>query len=291
MLKLTVLQKYYNCSIIVTDINNITQEFNAHKLLLANLSNYFENLFDFENKYSYHISIPFDINIFTKIYNSIYKIKTTHIEKDFNYYENKLYALYYLCYDQKYIIKLLNKIILYIETCYKSKDDQYNLSSFIQNLNSFNLIPDNIKNDLINRISLDTFIENYYDPNNKKLVLTNHLYKDNFDIEKIMIDDIIFCIYHTIRCDVDQIGFWIEYEKIPNYTGDKKITTAKGKLIIYNGFEKLVRKIKKLSKGDRSILTFEKDKGRYGEIEEYVSCDYNFINQDVCAYKIILQFD
>ena len=156
MLKSSVLTKYYDCSIIVNDINNNQKEFKAHKLLLSNFSEYFENLFDFENKNTYTIHIPLDLNIFTSIYNKIYQIKNDQIQKDLNYYENKLYALYFLCYNQKEINKLLNNIILEVDSNYPNLD----ITQFKKNLNDFNLIPNDTKNNLINRISIDTFVEN-----------------------------------------------------------------------------------------------------------------------------------
>ena len=114
--------------------------------------------------------------------------------------------------------------------------------------------------------------------------------RKNFDIEKIDIEDISFSVYHTDRYDIDQIGFWIEYKRNPDFQGEKTITTATGKLVIYNGINIIKHTLKKLSREDRNTLTFEKDKGRYGVVEEYVSKEYNNIDQRICAYKIIIQF-
>jgi len=284
MISSNILNKYYDSKLKVISVNG-EKTFDSHKIILANYSKYFENLFDFDNKQEYEINIPFQIEIFEEIYNNIYEKSCADIIKDINYYENKLYALYFLCYNQKDIDKILNNIILEIDS-----NIEIDVQVLIKNLNDFSLIPNDTKSILLNRITLDKFIENYYDKDSKKLVLTDHLTRKNFNVKYIDVENIRFSVYSTNRYDIDQIGFWIDYTLNSEYTGEKSIKGANGSLIIYNGINIIKHKLKKLSRDDRYTLTFEGANDRYGYVEEYVTREHNFIDSRICAYKIILDF-
>jgi hypothetical protein len=297
MLKKSLSNKYHDCKIIVSDPNQNQKVFPCHKIILANVSSYFEALFDFQNSSSYELQIPFEMNLFIEIFQRIYGIKSDlKIEKDLNYFENMIYALYFLSYDQKTIDRTIDKMIRLIDSKYTSKEKHLDTSSLVKNLNESNLIPLALKNDLVERISLDSFIQNSYDPEKKRLVLTSHLRNEAFEVEELVVENLKFSLYTTDRYDLDQIGFWIDYKKDPEYKGDNPIHEARGKLIIYKGVHKNQTTLTDLFFRPREEdfrLTFDEKRGnRYGQVKEYVSdknsCSY--IDPRICVYKIILDF-
>jgi hypothetical protein len=244
-------------------------------------------LFDNEVKQNYNITIPFEISIFDIIYNNIYNIKT-EIEKNLHYYENMLYALYYLQSSKEDIKEHLNNLIRYIEFNYDD-NKPIDTTNFFANLNKFNLMDEELKEDFINRLSYDSFIENYYDKENKKLVFTQHCGLNCFDkFEKTFeIDGIVFSIYNTVTYSPDQIGFWLNYEKNKDYTGERTFQTATGIVQIYSGINYYEHKLKDFKRfKDRQTIKFDLDAHRYGYISEYDPVDTR-----ITFYKIIVQFE
>jgi hypothetical protein len=293
-LKPSVLKKYYDAKLIITDINNETKSYDIHKLMLSNYCDFFEMLFDNENKQEYMITIPFEIAIFDIIFNQIYNINNEKIEEDLNYYENMLYALYYLQFDKESIRKHLNKIIQYIEFNYDDKKI-IDTTIFFSNLNKFNLMDEELKKEFIERLTYDKFIENYYDPEKKKLVLTAHCGLDCFEkFEKsIEIEGIIFSVYNTVVYDVEQMGFWLNYEKNKEYTGERTIQKGKGKVEIYSGIDYYKYKLGHYtSSKNRYDLIFDNDKNRnrHGHIIELRQMS-NPIDSIITFYKITVEFE
>jgi hypothetical protein len=277
------LKKYYDTKLSINDIHNIQKEYPIHKIILAASCEFFEKLFDHEQKSSYSISLPFDIEIFDILYHKIYLDKI-EIQKDIHYYENVLHLMYYLQYRD--IKNFMNKLVKYIESNYE--ENKIDTSSLIENLKKYQSIDKN-QISIVERISYDTFIENYYDEKNNRLVLTNHLCLECFGDQTIEINGIKFSTYQTQPCDVNQIGFWINYELEPNFTP----MTGKGKVMIYSGVDVYTHHITSYKNSkDRDILIFDKTNGRHGYIKEYVDSIYNKerLNQWITFYKIIIDF-
>jgi hypothetical protein len=282
-------QKYHDTQLSISFLDQKQKEYPIHKILFASLFEFFEKLFDHEPKPIYTLEFPFESQIFDIIYDKIYmnKIERSHIfEKDLHYYENILYLLCYLQYND--IKKFLNKIIKYIETNYSKQID---LSSFIENLQKRDLIHHTLKVDFIRRISYDQFIENYYDEKNKRLVLTSHLYQDWFPNEEIEVNGVKFSIYTTDKLyDIQQIGFWLDYEILSEQTNPMN---GRGTLWIYSGMNVYHHMIKNFKdRHDRNKLTFDRN-GRCGYIKEYVNSIHERepIDNFITFYKIIIDFD
>lgn len=287
MLKSIILTKYYDSKLVVTDINNAIKIYSIHKIMLANDCAFFEMLFDNEVKQIYELTIPFELSIFDIIINNIYNIKTD-IEKDLNYYENMLYALYYLQSSKEDIKKHLNNLIKYIEFSYHD-EKHIDTTIFFDNLNKFNLMDEELKQDFINRIKYDSFIENYYDKENKKLVFTQHCGLDCFDkFEKTFdIEGIKFSVYNTRTYSPDQVGFWLSYEKNKDYIEERTIQSATGIVEIYSGINYYEHKLKDYKRfKNRNIMKFDLDSHRYGYISEYEDIDTR-----ITFYKLIIQFE
>jgi hypothetical protein len=194
--------------------------------------------------------------------------------------------LFYLQYND--IKNFLNKIIEYIETNHKQQ--KIDTTLFIENLQKMDLINHQLKVDFIHRISYDTFIENRYDETNKRLILTTHLYDDCFPNEEIQVNGVKFSLYHTEPCDIQQIGFWLNYDIISQQTTPM---VGSGILMIYSGMNIYKHKIKSYRYfKDRDRLLFDKN-GRYGYIKEYVNSIYQRepIDNFITFYKIIIDFE
>ena len=277
------LKKYYDAKLIVNDIHNVQKEYPIHKIILAASCEFFEKLFDYEQKSSYSISLPFDIEIFDILYHKIYFDKI-EIQKDIHYYENVLHLMYYLQYRN--IKKFMNNLVKYIELNYEK--NKIDTSSLIKNLSKYQLL-DKKQISIVERISYDTFIENYYDKKNNRLVLTNHLHMSWVPEETIQINGIKFSVYQTRPSDMNQIGFWLNYELEPDFTP----MTGRGKFVIYSGVDVYTHKIVSYNYSkDRDILIFDKRNGRHGYIKEYVDTIYDRepLNEFITFYKIIVDF-
>lgn len=290
-LKLNTLKyhKYHDINLSITFLDQ-TKEYPIHKILFASLFDFFEKLFDHEDKKSdcfmsscIQLKFPFESQIFDIIYDKIYfnKIESN---KDLNYYENILYLLCYLQYHD--IKRFINKIIKYIEMNYsKQKIDP---SSFIENLQRMDFMNHELKIDFIHRISYDTFIQNFYDEKNKRLILTTHLYHDCFPNEEIEVNGVKFSLYHTDRYEIQQLGFWLNYEVLHE---QKTPMSGNGILMIYSGINSYKHKVKNYKKFKEPIL-FDKS-GRCGYIKENVGSIYDRepIDNFITFYQIIIDFD
>jgi hypothetical protein len=278
-------EKYHDAKLSISFHDQQTKEYHIHKILFASFFDFFEKLFDHELKTIYTLDIPFEIQIFEIIYDKIY-FKKIESNKDLNYYENILYLLCYLQY--KDIKNFLNKIIEYIETNYNEK--KIDTTSFIENLQKMDLMNHQLKIDFIHRISYDKFIQNHYDEKNKRLILTRHLYFDCFPNEEIEVNGLKFSLYHTEPYDLQQIGFWLDYEIMSSQTTPM---IGNGTLFIHSGINVYKHKIKSYRCfKDRHHITFDKN-GRCGYIKESVNSIYekDHINNFITFYKIVIDFD
>lgn len=275
-------QKYHDVNLSISFLDQ-TKEYPIHKILFASLFEFFEKLFDHEDKNTfYQLNFPFESQIFDIIYDKIYfnKIESN---KDLNYYENILYLLCYLQYNE--IKRFINKIIKYIEM--NDSKQKIDPSSLIDNLQRMDLINHELKINFIHRISYDTFIQNFYDEKNKRLILTTHLYHDYFPNEEIEVNGVKFSLYHTDRYEIQQLGFWLNYEVLC----EQKIPmSGNGTLWIYSGINSYKHKIKSYKKFKEPIL-FDKS-GRCGYIKENVGTIYDKepINNFITFYQIIIDF-
>lgn len=278
-----ILSRYHDTTLSIT-FSDQSKEYSIHKIIFASLFDFFEKLFDHEPRNVYSVILPFDSQIFDIVYDKIYfnKIESNI---DLNYYENILYLLCYLQY--KNINKFLNKIIKHIEINYR--DQKIDTSLFIQNLHKMELMNHQLKIDFVHRISYDKFIQNYYDEKNKRLILTTHLYFDCFPYEEIEVNGVKFSLYSTDRYEIQQVGFWLDYEVV-----SEQITpmSGKGTLLIYSGMDVYKHKIKSYTSRFGDKLTFHKN-GRCGYIKEYVNSIYEKepIHNLITFYQIIIDFD
>jgi hypothetical protein len=279
-------QKYHDTQLSISFLDQKQKEYPIHKILFASFFEFFEKLFDYEQKSIYILEFPFESQIFDIIYDKIYfhNVEPDTFTKDLHYYENILYLLCYLQYND--IKKFLNKIIKYIET-----NSQIDTSSFIENLQKRDLIHHTLKVDFIRRISYDQFIENYYDEKNKRLILTSHLYQDWFPNEEIEVNGVKFSLYTTDKSyEIQQIGFWLDYEILSQQTNPM---IGRGTLSIYSGMNVYHYAIKNYNdRHDRYKITFDKN-GRSGYIKEYINSTYERepIDNFITFYKIIIDFD
>jgi len=282
------INKFHDAKIIIEDVHGVKKEYGIHRIIFASEFEFFEKLFDHELNQTVHsLLVPFDIEIFTIFYNKIYGIKS-QVQKDLNYYENILYMIFYL--QHRTPNAYINKFIKYIETNYDK--NRIDTSSFIDNLRKLDWIESSKKSLLIDRISYDTFFENYYDASANRLVLTNHLYYNCFPDTEIEVNGIKFSSYSTDRYEIQQLGFWINYETDKSKT-DSKPMKGKGEVLIYSGIDVYKHKIKNYkSFRDGDMLTFD-SKGRHGYIKEDVNSIYDRepIDTFITFYKIIIDFE
>jgi hypothetical protein len=276
-------QKYHDTKLSISFLDQKEKEYPIHKILFASLFEFFEKLFDHEHNSIYALELPFESHIFDIIYDKIYfhNVERDTFTKDLHYYENILYLLCYLQYND--IKKFLNKIIKYIETNYT----QIDISLFIENLQKKDLIHHTLKVDFIRRISYDQFIENYYDEKNKRLILTSHLYQDWVPNEEIEVSGVKFSLYTTDKLyEIQQIGFWLDYEILSEQTNSM---IGRGTLWIYSGMNVYQYQIKNYNYSpDRYKITFDKN-GRCGYIKES-SAEVQPIDNFITFYKIIIDF-
>lgn len=237
MINSDILKKYYDCVLLVKQekTNAEHKKYDCHKIILANYSKYFENLFDFNNSSVYQIEIPFQIEIFDEIYNNIYeKENDNEIIKDINYYENKLYALNFLLCANKQIKIVLAKLIK------KLKIKKEYVNKVLENMKSNNIFNNKFVNLFESRVK---YITNpgitYYDDTNKILTIfgsTNNCY----DSIKFSANNLIFTVYMT-RAHLDEIsyGFWIvaRYEDEPEQVLYKDMEQYKNREKIYCSLE------------------------------------------------------
>jgi hypothetical protein len=263
------------------------KEYSIHKILFGSCFQFFETLFHFDpNQNYFELQIPFDQELFDILYDKIYN-NVIELTKDMNYYENMLYLLSYFQYHD--ITKFLNKIIKYIEF---NTDSSANISSFLSNLQKFDYLEYQTKMDFIHRISYDQFIENYYDENSKRLVLTSHIYnEDRFPNQNIKVNGMTFSLYHTEPYDIQQIGFWIDYRISADSFTSFTPMTGNGEIYLYSGMNKYKHKIQSFKKIKES-LHFDSD-GQCGYIKEYYNSQYDNepIDARITFYKMIINFD
>ena len=299
-LKILKYQKYHDAKISISFLDR-KKDYPIHKILFASLFEFFEKLFDYnslqENNYS--IILPFQSQIFDIVYDKIYfgqkcSSDQPKFNKDINYYENILYLLSYLQYID--IKNYINKIIEFIEINYEKIDisgtiiNQSQIEHFISTLQKMDLMEHTLKEKFIHRISYDKFIQNHYDKEKKQLVLTTHIYFDCFPNVEIDVNGVRFSLYHTNPYDIDQLGFWIDYEIISEKTSPMIGT---GTLLIYSGINIYKHKIKNYNNfKDGSRLVFNSN-GRYGYIIEKAKNKYNknYINNFITFYQIIIDFE
>ena len=289
-------EKYRDCKLSITFLDQI-KEYNIHKIVFASLFDFFEKLFDFEQKTIYSIELPFESQIFDIIYNKIYAHKLECV-KDLHYYENILYLLFYLQYKE--IKNFMNKVIQYIEVNYcrhkegKHLDtiwDQNIFDSFVDRLKKMELMNHSIKVDFIHRISYDQFLVNHYDETNHRLILTTHLYFDEcFPIEEIEVKGVKFSLYHTDRYEIQQMGFWLDYEIVSLPT---KPLIGSGNLKIYSGLNVYQHKLQSY-KNFKNPFNFTFDTNcRCVYIKENVNSIYEkeSINNFITFYQVIIDFE
>jgi hypothetical protein len=273
------------------------KEYNIHKIIFASLFDFFEKLFDFEKKSIYCIELPFQSQIFDLVYDQLYRKKIECV-KDLNYYENILYLLFYLQYKEMNFF--LNEVIEYIEVNYcrhkEGKDtetfwDQSSFDLFLDRLKKMDLMNHTIKIDFIHRISYDQFYQNHYDETNHRLILTTHIYFDEcFPIEEIEVNGVKFSLYHTDRYEIQQMGFWLNYEIV---SSSKPPLSGSGILKIYSGLNIYQHKLQSYKNfKNRFHFTFDSN-GRCGHIKENINSIYEKepIDNFITFYQIIMDFD
>lgn len=297
-LKLFKIDKYHDCKLSITFLDRQVKEYNIHKIIFASLFDFFEKLFDFEEKTIYSLELPFESQIFDLIYAKTYSHSSEFV-KDLHYYENILYLLFYLQY--KDMNKFLNKVIKYIEVNYcRFKEgpgrgtgswDQNIFDLFMERLKKMDLMNHSIKMDFINRISYEHFFQNHYDEVNHRLTLTAHLYFDDcFPFEEIEIKGVKFSIYHTDRYELQQLGFWLNYEIV---SPQETPLIGSGILNIYSGLNVYRHKLKSFTNFKNQYrFTFDTN-GRCGYIKENINSIYEKepIDNFITFYQIIIDFE
>ena len=86
-----ILRKFTDC-VLSVEYEGSWKKYNVHKILLALEYDFFEKLFDKEDKKEYELHIPFELHIFDDLIDTIYGTEMeaeaegeSKIKKDLNY--------------------------------------------------------------------------------------------------------------------------------------------------------------------------------------------------------------
>ena len=280
-----ILRKFTDC-VLSVEYEGSWKKYNVHKILLALEYDFFEKLFDKEDKKEYELHIPFELHIFDDLIDTIYGTEMeaeaegeSKIKKDLNYYENKLYSLFYFGSSNDDIHKFLIDMFFYLDDCYFQKDnsEMEGMRRFIQNLSTYDIIDKENRLNIINRLSYESLTKNEYDEETKTLRMRGHMYHDLPDL-KIIVDNIEFDTYCTnSRYDSNEYGFWIHYKKL----GETNIKSTTGRLYIYAANKVLQHHIRSYTKFNKKMNFDEKDTSRHEENEGrygYI-CSSGSVNQ------------
>lgn len=157
-----ILDKFFDCQLDVQEIRNTTEanaqenpdvtSFNAHKIILANSSKFFQKLFERENKQCYTVQISFSVQTFKKFIDSVYgRVKWSH-----NTIEEYIEAfLLCTCFElpDTDLHKLIFDVIEYVEDQYWTQKNSKACKVFYDFMREHDVLQPEKRDNLLKRIS------------------------------------------------------------------------------------------------------------------------------------------